>query len=64
MNMENLAKIECIDNYKKILNSKYTEVADALAIPEIYVENKSILIKMGNIEKREHELLVKNMNAF
>jgi hypothetical protein len=62
--MENLAKIECIDNYKKILNSKYTEVADALAIPEIYVENKSILDKMGNIEKREHELLVKNMNAF
>lgn len=33
--------------------------AAELAVREIYIDNKNILDKMGNIEKREHDLLVK-----
>jgi hypothetical protein len=45
------------------LSSKKEEEAETtaaeLAIRELYIDNKNILDKMGNIEKREHDLLVK-----
>lgn len=55
---------EKVRNQEEPLSSKKGKEAEEtssaeLAIREIYIDNKNILDKMGNIEKREHDLLVK-----